>query len=70
MMVYQIVSNGDDWEALYIDGKLIKEGHRLTAEDILDTMEVMREYYEVSSEWSYENSMPDTLIEIPADAFN
>lgn len=66
-MVYQIVSNGDDWEALYIDGVLVAEGHRLTVDDILKTVDVKVENYDVSSEWTYENSMPDNLSDIPED---
>ena len=28
----------DDWEALYIDGKLVKEGHSVETEDVLDVL--------------------------------
>lgn len=33
-----IVSNDDDWEGLYIDGKLFTQDHSLSAEDILRAM--------------------------------
>lgn len=67
-MIYQIVSNQDDWEALYLNGKLVIEGHRLSAEDILNTLDVQKYYYNVSSEWTYDNSLPDNLSDIPAEA--
>ncbi len=33
-----IVSNEDDWEGIYINGRLASEGHRMSAHDILDTL--------------------------------
>ncbi len=30
-----IVSNGDDWEGVYLDGKLLAQGHSVDADDIL-----------------------------------
>lgn len=30
--------NCGDWEALYMNGKLIAEGHSLTADDVLDAI--------------------------------
>ena len=30
--------HADDWEGLYIDGKLILEGHSLSAVDVLDAI--------------------------------
>lgn len=33
-----IVGNDDDWEGLYVNGRLIVEGHSLDARDILDAL--------------------------------
>jgi hypothetical protein len=35
LMKITIVSNGADWEALYIDGKRKIEGHQIEVEDVL-----------------------------------
>lgn len=39
-----VLVEGDDWEGLYIDGKLKKEDHMLIAEAVLDTLGVEYEY--------------------------
>jgi hypothetical protein len=33
-----IVTNEDDWEGLYIDGKIVVQNHKLSAEDVLDAL--------------------------------
>lgn len=47
-----ISSKSGDWEALYANGKLLVEGHRLYARDVLD---------------SISNIMPNTVKSIEID---
>jgi len=37
-MSLTILSNGEDWEALYRDGKKVDEGHRLNLDDVLELL--------------------------------
>lgn len=46
-----IVGNGDDWEGLYIHGRLFLQGHRLTAEDILEAFHINYESKLTAEGW-------------------
>lgn len=35
---FTIVSNEEDWEALYVDGKLFAQGHQVREDDILTAL--------------------------------
>ena len=56
-----------DWEALYIDGKLVKEGHRLDAFQVLECIEKALvcdiELIEISNEVA-EMGMPTLLSDL------
>lgn len=43
------LSNGDDWEGLFVDGKLFTEGHSITQEDILKAAQKFGTF--TASEW-------------------
>ena len=42
---------GDDWEGLYACGKLIAQGHSLSATQILKALEFDYEYSFVDEDW-------------------
>lgn len=43
--------NADDWQALYIDGVKTTEGHRLSAWDVLKTLEGTEPITQANSHW-------------------
>lgn len=80
-MIRIYLVSGDDWEGLYINGKLEKEGHRI---DFSNGMKVIAEYinnemsaseikfmnYYVNQEWlEDEGSFPENFRDIPSDKF-
>ncbi len=69
-MKVTLVSNGDDWEGLYVDGKLKTEGHSVTPHDLAAALDLEWERVTVSSNWlGYEvGSLPQELSKIPKKA--
>lgn len=65
-----LVSNGDDWEGLYIDGELFAERHFITARDVADALDVEMERVEVSTNWlgGKVSRLPQQLSKIPKKA--
>jgi hypothetical protein len=65
-----IVSNGDDWEGLYIDGVLRKDSHSITPRDLANALGLEFEMKEVSPEWLGEEvvGLPSRLDKIPKRA--
>lgn len=61
------ISKEGDWEALYMDGKLIAEGHSLGAHHVLDALaDVLPnkvEYMEITDEKA-EEGMPERLNDL------
>lgn len=56
---------GDDWEGLYINGKLIKEDHSLHVEDVLEAVGVKVDTLHADCEWLWDQgSLPDKLDEV------
>ena len=63
---------GSDWEALYVNGELVDEGHRISAVGVLDYLNGMRvqdaittEIKLADSDWLEDRgSFPDTLDEV------
>lgn len=56
-----------DWEALYINGKLAAEGHRLSVRDVLDCIDSIlpNEYkYMTISDEAAELGMPQYISEL------
>lgn len=62
-----IVTNGDDWEGLYLDGKLITEGHSVSPRDICNALNINMELVELSSEYLGEkiSNLPKDFSKIP-----
>lgn len=42
---------GEDWQGLYLDGKLAAEGHRLNARDVLDALGIAHESFDADNDW-------------------
>ena len=55
-MKIQILRPHDDWEALYIDGKLVVENHSLSAEDVGNVIATDVEVFDV---FDFEEDDPD-----------
>ena len=61
-----IVSNDDDWEGIYINGKLAAEGHRISLHDVLDALKgnilTDFEFRTCNRDWLYDQgNLPDEL---------
>lgn len=60
-----IVSGAEDWEGLYIDGKLVSEGHSIRVHDVLDALGVTLTRINLDdkqeSQLERKGSMPKTL---------
>ena len=62
-----IVSNGDDWEGLYLDGVLFEEDHKIRVRHLAEALDLEIETVEVSPRWLGEKvvSLPEKLSAIP-----
>lgn len=62
-----IVSNGDGWEGLYLDGVLFAEDHKIRVHHLADALDLEIETVEVSRRWLGEKvtSLPEKLSAIP-----
>lgn len=56
---FAIVTNEDDWEGLYVDGRLVHEGHSIPRSVLLDALGVSVETVVVQ----VDGTLPDTLEE-------
>jgi hypothetical protein len=66
-----IVGNGDDWEALYVNGAKVYENHSIPAHEILRHIPgVVMEHKGVSAEWSEGNAFPPRLSLFPDEAWD
>lgn len=69
-----LVTNGDDWSALYVNGENVHEGHDIPSwewvEAINKTNGFVRAAVEtVKQTWLEENGLPDNYGDIPAEAW-
>lgn len=62
-----IVSNGDDWEGLYLDGRLVDEGGCISAYLLLKALGLKIETVEVSRDWLKDRGklLPEKLSKVP-----
>lgn len=65
-----IVTNGDDWEGLYLDGVLFVQDHNITIDSLIEALGLEKETVEVSSRWLGDEvvSLPEKLNKIPKKA--
>jgi len=63
-----LVTNCDDWEALYVDGELVNQDHTVKRDYFLglESYETREVSYEYTSEVGY---LPEFLSAIPKEAF-
>jgi hypothetical protein len=62
-----IVSNGDDWEGLYLDGVLFCQDHKVTTQDVASALDLEVDNVYVSCKWlgGKVSSLPDKLSKVP-----
>lgn len=59
------VSNGDDWEGIYLDGKLLAQGHSVSAEDILLALGHKVKYEMTEEGWLEDQGyLPDNIQDV------
>lgn len=61
-----IVGNDDDdWEGLYVDGTLLREGHSLSVRDVLDALGVTHEHRLCDHSWLSDcGNLPDDIQQV------
>ena len=60
--------SGDDWQGLYIDGELKREGHSLAARDVLELLGVRCDYVTADQQWLEESGdLPRRLSDVVLD---
>jgi len=56
---------GDDWEGLYLDGKLIWQGHTLESDVLLDLLQIENNTIWANLDWLHEQGgLPEELAEV------
>lgn len=57
---------GDDWEGLYVDGRLACEGHSVTLQDLARVVGLQLVCSDVDGQWlDDQGQLPELLSEIP-----
>jgi len=57
--------DGDDWQGLYVDGKLLQQGHVISSDDILKATGIDYDYIFADIDWLGERGdLPDNLNEV------
>lgn len=60
-----LVTNYVDWEGLYIDGKLVTEGHRIRKEDLLGHFGITLDTIETAEGWlESRGKLPENLSDV------
>ncbi len=63
-----LILTADDWEGLFIDGKLVTEGHSIPLYEFCEVLGIKVDFKEVDDEYMCEmGSFPQNLDEIPED---
>lgn len=59
------IVSGDDWMGLYIDGKLVLEGHSLCLGEVLEAVGIKPETITPDNEWlENEGNLPKDLAKV------
>lgn len=65
MKTATIIDNGDDWEGVYIDGKLIVQDHRINPKELLKQLGYFVETLEPDYEWlDAQGYLPEDLSDV------
>ena len=60
-----IVSNGDDWNGLYLDGVLVQQGHEVSVRSVLKALGIECEEVWCDNEWlEGQGELPAALDEV------
>ena len=61
-----VENEAGDWEGLYIDGKLVDQGHEIRRDHIVNIVRHAKSYVkEMAGDWIYdEGRLPSTLEEL------
>lgn len=60
-----LVDNGDDWEGLYLNGKLVDQSHKILLEDLCRELKIRFMLRFVNKEWLNDrDSLPEDLSEV------
>ena len=60
-----IVDNEDDWIGLYINGRLVLEGHELNLYAVLGLLKIQYEKILPDYDWLYEQgTLPEDIMEV------
>jgi hypothetical protein len=54
----------DDWQAVYVNGVILAEGHKLDAQELAEILDIETESVEANSLWATEQSMPVKLQDV------
>ena len=64
------IMTADDWEGLYIDGKLVMENHSLRVEDVLEACQVKFDSHWVDDDWMCNRGrFPEKFEDVPKDKY-
>lgn len=57
--------DADDWQGIYINGKLVREGHQIRQDDLLDILGIKAQYLYADDAWLAERGrLPEHLEEV------
>lgn len=60
-----VIVNHDDWQGIYVDGKLLMQDHRLRLSDVLTALGIKLNERWVDGEWlETEGLLPEDLNEV------
>lgn len=63
-----IVTNEDDWEGLYVDGKIVVQDHKLRVEDVLAALGIYAETVTCDHDWLLNfGYLPNNLEDVKLD---
>lgn len=68
MSKFVVVSDGDRWEGLYVDGKLVAEHHSIELQDLADAAGLDFDYRYADGDWvAKRGSFPKKLKDVKID---
>jgi hypothetical protein len=60
-----VLVDGDGWEGLYINGRLVTQGHHVTKQDLLEHLGIDSDFRFADTEWLADRGhLPDRLRDV------
>lgn len=56
-----------DWEGLYVDGRLVFEGHSIQWRQMLEALDVDYNSFDCDQQWLFDNGLPKELDKVKAE---